>query len=92
MTKCEVIDQTPSDSGSDSDFIEATCHFCTYMYYIRFYIKFLYIKFLLHQVPVTTEIIYRACSAIVSQSQADSFALRACWEFRFVMLTSVRAK
>ena len=30
MTKCEVIDLTPSDSGSDSDFIQATSHFCTY--------------------------------------------------------------
>ena len=26
MTKCEVIDLTVSDSGSDSDFIQAACH------------------------------------------------------------------
>ena len=92
MTRCEVIDQTPSDSGSDSDFIEATCHFCTY--HICFYIKFLYVKFLLHQVPATMEIVYRACAcrAIILRSQADSFALRACWEFHFTMLTLVRAK
>ena len=45
MTKCEVIDLTPSDSGSDSDFIKATSHFCTYR--ICFCIKFL-----LHQVPI----------------------------------------
>ena len=28
MTKCELIDLTPSDSGSDSDFIQVTSHFC----------------------------------------------------------------
>ena len=28
MTKCEVIDLAPSDSGSDSDFIQDTSHFC----------------------------------------------------------------
>ena len=63
MTKCEVIDLTPSDSGPDSDFIKATCHFCTY--HICFCIKFLYIKFLLHQIPATMELFYRtrACSS-----------------------------
>ena len=29
MTKCEVMNLAPSDSGSDSDFIQATRHFCT---------------------------------------------------------------
>ena len=58
MTKYEVIDLTPSDSGSDSDFIQATSHFCTYR--IRLCIKFLYIKLLLQR-----KLFYRtrACSS-----------------------------
>ena len=70
MTECEVIDLTPSDSGSDSDFIQAACHFCTYC--ICFCNKFLYIKFLLQR-----KLFYRtrACS------QADSFALREAESF-----------
>ena len=56
MIKCEVVNLTPSDSsGSDSNFIQVTCHFCTYYFCVC--MKFLYIKFLLHQVPATTEII-----------------------------------
>ena len=87
MTKCEVIDLTPSDSGSDSDFIEATCHFCTYR--IRFCITFLYIKFLLHQVPATTEI---TGLVRVVESRSGLICIARSWEFRFAMLTLVRAK
>ena len=47
MTKCEVIDLTPSDSGSDSDFIEATCHFCTFLYQVS-----------VHQVSFTSSSCY----------------------------------
>ena len=48
MAKCEVIDLTLSDSDSDSDsdgdfiHVEKAIH------------SFLYIKFLLHEVPTTT--------------------------------------
>ena len=51
MMKCEVIDLTLSDSCCDNDFIQATCHFCNIPH------PFLYIKFLLPQVPATMEII-----------------------------------
>ena len=47
MAKCEVIDLTPSDSGSDSNFIEATCHFCTFLYQVS-----------VHPVPFTSSSCY----------------------------------
>ena len=92
MTKCEVIDLTPSDSGSDNDFIQATSHFCTYR--IRFCIKFLYIKL---QVPATTEIILQDSVHVVVMhcSLAKSgrlICIARSQEFRFATLTSVRAK
>ena len=88
MTKCEVIDLTLSDSGSDSDFIQATCHFCTF--HIRFYIKFL-----LHQVPATADIILQdSCMQYCSLAKSGRLIcnLREAGEFRFAMLTSMRAK
>ena len=94
MTKCEVIDLTPSDSDSDSDFIQATCHFCTYRicFCIKFlYIKFLYIKFLLQWNYFTglVRVVVMHCSLAKS---GRLICIERSWEFRFAMLTSVRAK
>ena len=90
MTKCEVIDLTPPDSGSDSDFIQATRHFCTYC--IRFCIKFLYIKILILQRKLfywIRRVVAMYCSLAKS---GRLICIARSWEFRFVMLTSVRAK
>ena len=55
-------------------------HFCTYR--IRcFCIKFLYIKFLLHQVPGVNYFTRLLRVVVMSQSQADSFALREAGSF-----------
>ena len=90
MTKCECIDLTPSGSGSDSDFIQATCHFCTY--YIRFCIRFL-----LHRVPATTENYFTGLVIVVVMhcsltKSGRLICIVRSWEFRFMMLTSVRAR
>jgi len=54
MAKCEVIDLTRSDSDSDGDFIQAKKATHPFLYQASVCgIKFLYIKFLLHQVPTT---------------------------------------
>ena len=53
MAKCEVIDLTLSDSDSDGDFIQSKKAIHPFLYQVSVY----YIKFLLHQVPTTTEII-----------------------------------
>ena len=83
-----LIDLTPSDSGSDSDFIEATYHFCTY------HIRFCTSSFYYIQVLATTEIILldscvKHCSLTKS---CRLICIARSWEFRFVMLTSVRTK
>ena len=58
MAKYKVIDLTLSDSDSDGDFIQAKKAIHPFLYQVSvYYIKFLNIKFLLHQVPTTTEII-----------------------------------
>ena len=95
MTKtCEVINLTPSDSGSQIA-ISSKRHgiYCTYR--VRFCIKFLYIKFLL---PATTVIVLQdSCvySSIMYCSLVKSSRLiyiARSWDFRFTMLTWVRAK
>ena len=76
MAKCEVIDLTLSDSDSiDGDFIQSKKAIHPFLYQASVY----YIKFLLHQVSTTTEIISQdSCmyvvSTVVSRSQPDSFA------------------
>ena len=99
MAKCEVIDLTLSDNDSGGDFIQAkkaihpflykflytTLSFCTSSFY--------YIKL----IPTTMEIISRAsCMYVVmycSLAKSDRLiCIGRNWEFRFVMITSVRAK
>ena len=81
------IDLTLSDNASDSDFIQAKKAIHPFLYQVSvYYIKFLYIKFLLHQVATTTEIISQdSCMYVVmyvvSRSQADSFALPEAGSF-----------
>ena len=70
MAKCEVIDLTLSDG----DFIQAKKGIHPFLYQTSVY----YIKFLLHQLSTTTEIIspdscMYVVTAVVSQSQRNSF-------------------
>ena len=83
-------------TGSDSDFIQATCHFCRYR--IRFCVKFLYTKFNY----ITSSSCYNGhyftglVHAVVMYCSLAKARRLVCiarsWEFRFAMLTSVRAK
>ena len=64
---------------------------------IRFCVKFLYIKFLLHQVPTTMEITSQdSCMYVVVYCSLAKSGRLICiarrWKFHFVMVTSVRAK
>ena len=89
MTKCEVIDLTPSDSGSDSDFIQATSHFCTYS--ICFCIKFLYIKSSsCHNGNYFTGLVRVVVMHCSLAKSGRLTCIARSWEFRFAMLTSVR--
>ena len=67
MAKCEVINLTLSDIDSDGDFIQAKKAIHPFLYQASvYYIEFLYIKFLLRQVPATTEIIsHDSCMYVV---------------------------
>ena len=66
MAKCEVIDLTLSDNDTDGDFIQAkkAIHSFCINFLCSYYIKFLYIKFLLYQVPIQRKLFHRthACT------------------------------
>ena len=79
MAKCEVIDLTLSDNDSDGDSKKAIHTFCI-NFLCSYYIKFLYNKFLLYQVPTTMEIISQdSCMYVVIYcslaKSGNSFAL-----------------
>ena len=82
--KCEAINLTLSDSDSDGDFIQAK----------KAIHSFLYIKFLLHQVPTTTDIISQdLCMMYCSLTKSGRLiSIARSWKFCFAMITSVRAK
>ena len=98
MTKCKVIDLTPFDSGSDSDFIHAS-----EMPFLYIPHPFLY-QVSVHQVSITSSSCYKGnyftglvCVVVMHRSltltkSGRLICIARSWEFCFAILTSVRAK